>query len=133
MTELLMLIKWLWSNKGVIGIGALIFGLCILFGAKEIELGKSRLDLATAHASIATLNAAIGIQNGEVARLGEDTAAQRLEVDRLLKLVKPKADSITRAADAATARIKMSIPIIKQDSGCNSALFDAAKDMDGLK
>lgn len=139
-------LRLLWSSKEAIGVGALIVGLCILFGWKEAQLGASRLDLATAQASIATLHATIKIQNGEVARLGEATVAQRLEVARLLKLVQPKAKALTDAAAAAKVRAKEMdggvFPVmpesiartsVSKPSVCKEAIFDAAKDMEVLK
>lgn len=124
---------WLWSNKGMLGVGVLIVGLCILFGIKEVELGKARIDLATCQATNVKLTAEIAIQNTAVAALGKTTVEQRAEVARLLKLLQPKVISITHAADASAIRIKPSVAIIKQGMGCNEALFDAAKDMEGLK
>ena len=128
-------VRWLWANKGVISIGALIVGLCILFGFKEVQLGKARLDLATCQAANVKLVAEIDVQNIAVAKLGADTIAQRAEVARLLKLVQPKAKVLNDAADAAKARIPaIDAPVeastkVPMASGCNQALFDAAGDM----
>lgn len=137
-------LKWLWDNKGMIGIGALIVGLCILFGVKEVELKKVRLDLTTAKSNIVTLEAKIKVQNIAVEQLGADTVAQRAEVARLLKLAYPKAKALADAAEAAKARISASEPIInvpadvarisvRQPSECKRAIFDAALDLGELK